>query len=240
MSGECRFSVVIPFKDEEDRLPNTVKQVLEYFFLKGVTFEIILVDDGSVDQTVARVSEFLKDTRVRLLRHEVNKGKGAAIRTGVLDSRGEMVLFMDADMATPIEEFGKLLVAIRGGADIAIGSRAHKQSQVTKRQPAHRVVIGKIGNALIRLVLGLPFSDTQCGFKMFMRATAVDLFSDLKFLRWSFDYEVLYLARRHGYKIVEVPIVWHNMPGSKFHPVKDAVRCFCDLLSIKWRYIFKK
>lgn len=234
MLEECKISIIIPFKDEEFRLPNTVKQVLEYFFSRGEEFELILVDDGSTDATVERLVGFLEKSWVRLLRHDVNMGKGAAIRTGVLNSRGEFVLFMDADMATPIEEFEKLFSAIRGGADIAIGSRARKQSEITKRQPLHRVAIGKIGNALIRLLLGLPFVDTQCGFKMFTRTVAADLFSDLRFPRWSFDYEILYLAQRRGYKIVEVPIVWRDMPGSKFHPIKDAVRCFFDLLRIRF------
>jgi glycosyltransferase involved in cell wall biosynthesis len=223
-------STIIPFKDEEARLPETVRATLGFFVSLGEEFEIILVDDGSVDNSVFALGELLRDPHVKILRHENNIGKGAAIKTGVLESKGNVILFMDADMATPIGEFEKLHHAISNGADIAIGSRALALSKISKHQSFPRVLIGKLGNLLIRVLLGLPFKDTQCGFKLYRAPVAVDLFRDLQFPRWSFDYEILKRAKNRGYKVAEVPVAWSDKRGSKFRPIRDAARCFFDLL----------
>ena len=164
-----KVSVVIPFYNEKNRLPQTIQKVLDYF--KGQEYELILVDDGSLDNTQESIQNYLNNEHVKLYIHDENKGKGAAIQTGIAYARGQYILFTDADMSTPIEEFEKLYNEIINGHDIAIGSRALKSSSIKKYQPSYRQKIGKAGNILIRLILGLPFKDTQCGFKLFKSNT---------------------------------------------------------------------
>lgn len=227
------LSVIVPFKDESERLPRTLSAILAFFNGRGGRYEIILVDDGSVDDTLAAIKPFLRP-EVVVLRHAKNQGKGAAIRTGILFATGRRLLFMDADLSTPIEEIDALNRALDEGFSVAIGSRCAPGAHVREKQPSHRVLIGKIGNALIRLVLGLPYADTQCGFKLFTREAGRMLFESLRFPRWSFDFEILYRAKQRGYQVKEVPVEWHDAPGSKFHPVRDAVRCVIDLCRIRF------
>ena len=198
MAELARISVIIPFKNEQNRLPQTVETVLAYLSSVDSDFELILVDDGSTDSSIDALAPYISDCRVRLIQHKANLGKGAAVRTGVLESNGELVMFSDADLATPIEELEKLSEAINQGFDIAIGSRAIDKSCVLERQGIHRVIIGQLGNVMIKTILGLPFLDTQCGFKMYRRQVARELFSDLQSPRWSFDYEILSRAHRRG------------------------------------------
>ena len=218
MAELARISVIIPFKNEQNRLPQTVETVLAYLSSVYSDFELILVDDGSTDSSIDALAPYISDCRVRLIQHKANLGKGAAVRTGVLESDGELVMFSEA---------------INQGFDIAIGSRAIDKSCVLERQGIHRVIIGQLGNVMIKTILGLPFLDTQCGFKMYRRQVARELFSDLQSPRWSFDYEILSRAHRRGMKIVELPVMWRDKPGSKFHPLKDSIRCFIDLIRIK-------
>jgi dolichyl-phosphate beta-glucosyltransferase len=226
-------SVVIPFFNEARRLPETVASVLAYF-KDHAEFELILVDDGSMDRSVAEIEKHLSPS-VRLLRHEKNCGKGAAIQTGVLASRGELVLFIDADGSTPIRYFEDLRKAISGEVDIAIGSRALPNSIIDAYQGPVRIFIGKFGNLLLRAILGLRLRDTQCGFKLLKGDVARTLFKDLAFPGWSFDFEILYKAKLAGYTVEEVAVQWKNAPGSKFRAVRDALLCTRDLFLIRLR-----
>ncbi len=225
-------SVIIPFFNEARRLPETVEAVLAYF-KDRVEFELILVDDGSTDASVEKIEVHLRSESVRLLSHDVNRGKGAGIQTGVLASRGDLVLFIDADGSTPIEYFERLNWAIEGGADIAIGSRALPTSVIDRYQGPVRIFIGKFGNVLVRTVLGLKLRDTQCGFKLFRGTVARELFADLNFPGWSFDFEILYKAKRKGLRVEEVGVQWKNAPGSKFRAFRDSLLCTRDLVLIR-------
>lgn len=228
-------TIIIPFKDERERLPPLLPELFRFLRTQSWGAEVIFVDDGSVDNSPEFLADFLREPNVLLLRHDVNQGKGSAIRSGVLESRGQHVLFTDADFATPITELQKLLEHVRTGHDIAIGSRAVDRTLVIEKPPLHRTVIGVTGNFLIRKLLGLPFADTQCGFKLFHKDAARALFEPLRFPRWSFDYDVLYRAQKAGYRIAEVPVEWHDRPGSKFRAVADSAKCLVDLVRIRFQ-----
>lgn len=230
------ISIVIPFKDEAKRLPKSLTKMLAYADAHLSSFEILLVDDGSSDGSQLALKSFLKDSRVTLLVHTENEGKGAAVRTGVLAARGKYILFSDADLATPFSELPKLIAALKKGKyDIVIGSRAVFGSVITKRQPVIRVCIGKIGNLFIRAVTGLPYRDTQCGFKLFKATSGKALFKEQHFPRWSFDIEVLYRAKLSGYRVLEAPVTWRSIPGTKVK-MMDPVRVLFDTFRIRTFY----
>jgi dolichyl-phosphate beta-glucosyltransferase len=170
----------------------------------------------------------------------MNRGKGAAVRRGVLESRGAYVLFMDADLSTPIEEVEKLLVYVRGGADVVIGSRGLAESDIRVHQPFPREAMGRIFNVLVRSLLMGGFKDTQCGFKLFTREAAHALFSKQELDGFAFDVEVLLLAKELGYRIREVPVVWYHAPNSKVSPVTDASRMFRDLVKLRARKLLRR
>lgn len=228
------LSVVIPFMNEAKSLPVNVPRVLSYLKKRRLKFELILVDDGSTDGSTAIAKRFLSDPRVRLKVHPVNRGKGAAVRTGVLQAVGKYVLFLDADLATPIEETATFLdVLKRGTCEVAIASRALPESKITKRQPWLRVMIGRIGNRVIRVLLGLPYHDTQCGYKMFTASAAKTLFKIQRFPRWSFDIEILYRAKKLHIPVCELPVTWHDAPASRVHPLRDPILFFRDVLALR-------
>lgn len=226
------ISVIIPAYNEAGTILETITRTEIFLNTKNIEYEVIVVDDGSSDLTALAVQEEARD--VILIEHTENKGKGAAIQSGVKRASGNLILFMDADRATDISELPKLLQAIERGAEIAIGSRREKGATIKQKQPLHRIAIGVIGNALIQLVLGLHIKDTQCGFKLFKKRAAKELFEDLQFPRWSFDYEILYKAKKRGFKITEVPVTWEEKGDSKFKTVKDTLRCTYDLFKIRW------
>lgn len=228
-----KLSIVVPFYNESKRLPKSVGQILEYLENQSHDWELILVDDGSQDHSKEYLNEFLKDTRIKLLIHEKNSGKGTAVRTGILSSTGDMVLFTDADLSTPIHEMEKLLNAMISGYKIAIGSRDVVGSHITKKQPFIRRLLGKSARSIIRGVLKMPYLDTQCGFKMFESSVAKKYFSDMKTKRWSFDYEILYRAKKDGIIAKEVPVYWHDDTKSKINIGSDYINCFIDLIKIK-------
>ena len=236
--GEVALSVVIPAYKEEDRIVATLERTLEYLRGRGEPFEIIVVDDGSPDRTSERVSEVVREApELELEVLPQNRGKGAAVRTGVLRSRGERVLFMDADLATPIEELDKLEPFLAQGYDVVIGSRGLRESDIRQRQPFPRELMGRTFNVIVRTLLLGGFRDTQCGFKLFTRDAARELFSAQTLDGFAFDVEILLMAKDRGYRIREVPVVWYHAPNSKVSPITDASRMFADLVRMRAKRI---
>lgn len=235
-SPPTRLSVVIPAFDEEERLGETLSRVLAYLDRRGETYEVIVVDDGSRDGT-AGVARRAAEGRgnVRVLVNERNRGKGFSVRRGVREARGEFILFSDADLSTPIEDVERLLLPIREGrCEIAIGSRSVRGADVRVHQPWYRELMGKTFNKIVRLVALRGFKDTQCGFKLFTAQAARDAFRLQRIERFSFDVEALYVARKRGYRIAEIPVTWYNSPRSRVSVVGDPGRMFLDVLRIRW------
>lgn len=228
-----KISIIIPFKDEEKILKDSLEYILNYFDNKNFEYEVVLVDDGSTDNSAKDIKNFLKRSNVNLVKHKKNMGKGEAIRSGVGKSKYPLVLFTDADLSTPIEEIEKLLHFIFEN-EIVIGSRALMKELIEPNQPFYRIAIGRFGNFLIRKFLTLEIKDTQCGFKLFREPK--EIFKKMTCRGWSFDYEILYLAQKNNYKIKEVPVRWRNYKDSKFRPMRDSLACFIDLIKIKSRY----
>lgn len=228
-----QVSLIIPCFNEEQRLPATLDRVVRYLEARGATWEILVVDDGSTDRTaeVAR-TRAAGDGRIRVFRYEPNCGKGYAVAFGARRARGEWILFSDADLSTPIEELEKCAEALARGADVAIGSRALPDSRLEVRQPWWRERAGRAMNFLIRRVSGLPFTDTQCGFKLFTRQAAQDIFPNLRVRGWMFDVEILVLARKLGYRVAEVPVTWINSEQSRVR-LSHAPRILAELLHIR-------
>ncbi len=229
------LSIVIPAYNEERRLPQTLRQVLDWLARGDFSFrEVIVVDDGSRDYTARVVGEFAKSyVWVRLARYPGNRGKGYAVRHGMLEARGEWILYTDADLSAPIEEMEKLCRAAREqDAGIAIGSRAVDRSLVEVHQPALRELSGRCFNLVMRMVTGLPFLDTQCGFKLYRADAARQVFSRQKQDGFSFDVEDLLIAQKLGVRAVEVPVRWANVEGTKVR-LSQGVMSFLDLVKIR-------
>lgn len=232
--AECELSVVIPAYDEETRIGMTLIRTLDYLQAHRPHSEVIVVDDGSRDRTASIVEDAVrKGSPVRLIRLPRNMGKGAAVRAGMLSAKGRLVLFMDADLSTPIEEIEKLALHIADGADVVIGSRGLAESDIRMRQPLARELMGRGFNVLVRSLLMGGFRDTQCGFKLWTSAAARAVFSQQTLDGFSFDVEALLIAKSLGLRIVEVPVVWYHAPNSKVSPVTDASRMFVDLLRLR-------
>jgi len=229
------YSIVIPAYNESARIGATLERVLSYVHEKGWDAEVIVVNDGSRDNTAEIARSFAaKDPILRLLENPGNHGKGYSVRNGMLNARGRIVLFSDADLSSPIEESVKLFQALEAGADIAIGSRWLRAELQTQRQPLHRQLFGRIFNLLLRLTLGLQYADTQCGFKAFKRAASQAIFPWQKIERWGFDPEILFLARKFGFKVAEVPVAWGHSGGARINPLIDGARMFQEMLRIRW------
>jgi dolichyl-phosphate beta-glucosyltransferase len=229
------YSIVIPAYNESGRLGATLSRVLAYVHAQGWDAEVIVVNDGSRDNTAEIVRTLAeKDPTLRLIENPGNHGKGYSVRNGMLHSKGQIVLFSDADLSSPIEEAPKLLRALEAGADIAIGSRWLRAETQTQRQPLHRQIFGRIFNLLLRLTLGLKFKDTQCGFKAFKQSAVRAIFPQQRIERWGFDPEVLFLARKSGFKVTEVPVAWGHSGGTRIHPLSDGSKMFLEMLRIRW------
>jgi glycosyltransferase involved in cell wall biosynthesis len=232
---DINYSIVIPAYNEGSRLAATLEKVLAYVHAQGWNAEVIVVNDGSRDNTASLVREFAeKNPMVRLVENPGNRGKGYSVRNGILNARAEVVLFSDADLSSPIEEMPKLLAALSGGADIAIGSRWLRAELQTKRQSLHRQLFGRVFNLLLRIILGLQFTDTQCGFKAFTRRAAQTILPLQRIERWGFDPEILFLARKFGFRVEEVPVLWGHSGDTRIHPVLDGARMFQEMLRIRW------
>jgi glycosyltransferase involved in cell wall biosynthesis len=231
------ISIVIPAYNEEARLPSTLSAILSYAAARGwPDCEVLVVNDGSADSTAAIAAQFqAAHPEIRLLQNPGNRGKGYSVRHGMLEARGEWVLFTDTDLSAPIEELDKLFQAARERqAAVVIGSRALDRSLIALHQSWFRETAGRIFNLLMRLATGLPFADTQCGFKLFQGGAAREVFRRQRIERWGFDAEVLFIARKLGYKTVEVPVRWSHSAGTKVSMFRDSLNMFLDLLRIRW------
>ena len=229
------LSVVIPAYNEIERLPPSLNAVKAYLAQNYSNWEIIVSDDGSTDGTVETLQPQFPD--VKFLRAERNQGKGAAVRRGMLEAGGDLILFSDADLSTPIDELGPMADASQEhGYDIVIASRGLRESKLEVRQTKWREFCGKAFNRIVRPLSGLPFKDTQCGFKLFTREAAHELFALSHSDGWAFDVEVLMLAAMRGRRVLEMPVRWLNAEGSKVHLARDAPRMGFDILLFRWRY----
>ncbi len=229
------YSIVIPAYNESARLGATLEKVLAYVHAQRWDAEVIVVNDGSRDNTADIVRGFVaKDPILKLLENPGNRGKGYSVRNGMLHAQGRVILFSDADLSSPIEEAPKLLNALEAGADIAIGSRWLRAEMQTQRQPLHRQLFGRIFNLMLRMSLGLQYADTQCGFKAFKRTAAQAIFPLQKIERWGFDPEILFLARKLGFKVEEIPVAWGHSGGARINPVIDGAKMFQEMLRVRW------
>lgn len=231
------LSIIIPAYNEQDRIEASLRRVHAYLESLARPFEIIVVDDGSSDGTADIVRAAAADLdAIRLVDYTPNRGKGRAVRVGIRESAGELVGFTDADLSAPIEEMDKLLAAVGGGSDIAIGSRAVKGAIIPKHQPLYRELGGKALNLVIRALAVRGIHDTQCGFKLFKGDIARSIFSRCFLDGWGFDVEVLYLARKMGRGIAEIPVVWSHFEGSKIHPVSAGIGVVIDIIRMKMHH----
>jgi glycosyltransferase involved in cell wall biosynthesis len=243
------LSIVIPAYNEEGRLGRALSRIREYFSERRVPpgvapkislsqLEILIVDDGSKDGTARIAAEWSREMpSVRFVSNQENRGKGYSVRHGMLEARGQLALFTDADLSSPIEEIEKLLAAIASGNDIAIGSRALDRSLISIHQSRHRELGGMVFNGLVRVITGLPFHDTQCGFKLFRREPSRIIFEQQRIERFGFDPEILFLAQRHGLRIAEVPVRWAHDPATKVQVLRDSVVMFRELVAIRSNWL---
>ena len=227
-------SVVVPAFNEAERIGPTLERIVDYFERRSTPAQVVVVDDGSADAT-AGIAEGFAARGVRVVRLALNRGKGAALRAGVAATTGDAVLVTDADLSTPIEELERLEPAL-ATAELVLGSRAVAGSRITRRQPWHREWMGRSFNRLIRLLGVTSLRDTQCGFKLLRGDVARRLFAELTVDRFAYDVELVWLARRRGYRVIEVGVAWHDSPASKVHAVRDAASMLVDVLRFRFRH----
>lgn len=230
------LSIVIPAYNEADRIETSLQKAVDYLGQKDYEYEIIVADDGSTDDTVAIANNF--DNKVKAYALPKNTGKGAAVRLGMLKATGEIRIFTDADFSTPIYEIEKIIYSLKNNFDIVIGSRALDYDMVKEHQPFYREFMGKTFNKFVQLMVIKGIKDTQCGFKGFSAAAAEDIFSKTKIDGFSFDVEVLYLAKKAGYRIDEVPVEWYNDDRSKVNPITDSISMLLEIMKIKRIHTF--
>jgi glycosyltransferase involved in cell wall biosynthesis len=230
-----KYSIVIPAYNESARIPATLESVVGCIRARGWSAEVLVVNDGSSDATAEVVRGFAQSApEVRLIENPGNRGKGYSVRAGMLQARGQVALFTDSDLSAPIEEAERLFAAIAEGADIAIGSRWLQRDRQTQRQPLYRQFFGRCFNFVTRTVMGLRFADTQCGFKAFTRAAAQTVFQLQTIERWGFDPEILFIALKRGYWIIEVPVSWAHDERSRMSYLKDGIKMLQELAIVRW------
>lgn len=228
------YSIILPAFNESARIGPSLQKAVDFVRQNQWNVEIVVVNDGSRDNTAEVVRGFMSQApEIRLLENPGNRGKGYSVRNGMLNARGDILLFSDADFSSPIGEAVKLIGAIEDGADVAFGSRWLLAETQTKRQSLLRQFVGRAYNLLMRLTLGLPYRDTQCGFKAFTRQAAATIFTRQQIEGWGFDPEILFIARKFGLKMAEVPVEWANDDRSKINPIVDGVKMFVELLTIR-------
>lgn len=235
------YSIIIPAYNEAARLGKTLDRVLSYVADQHWNAEVLVVNDGSRDRTPELVREYARlHSCLRLVENPGNHGKGYSVRNGMLNANGQILLFSDADLSSPIEEAPRLFAALRSGADVAIGSRWLRPETQTQRQSLARQFYGRAYNLILRVLLGLNFKDTQCGFKAFTHAAAMKIFPLQRIERWGFDPELLFLARRAGLQIVEVPVEWAHVEGTRISPLRDGLRMFAEAVKVRWNALTGK
>lgn len=236
------LSIIIPAYNEEKRLAATLEKIGQFLTTKTYSSEVLVVDDGSTDTTLEVASQYIKNFEalgisLRIVKNPVNSGKGYTIRNGMLQAVGEIAIFTDADLSTPITELDKLIAPIIAREkDIVFGSRALAESHITTHQPTIRELAGRIFNRLMKLITGLPYQDTQCGFKAFHRSKTSWVFEKQKILGFGFDVEVLFIAQKHGLRCLEVPVIWADVAGTKVSMFKGLL-AFLELILIRWHYL---
>ncbi|MFQ5911838.1 MAG: dolichyl-phosphate beta-glucosyltransferase [Nitrospinota bacterium] len=238
VAGETaiELSIVIPAFNEQRTLRLCLETVERYAQSRGYTYEILIVDDGSADRTRGIARQYMAGrNHIRLLANDQNRGKGYAVRQGMLAARGNLVLFMDADLSTRPEELDRMREWFDRGFPVVIGTRRAEGAIIARHQSFLRETMGTIFTLLSRVLLKTPGSDFTCGFKCFRREAAQSLFSRQTLDDWSFDAEVLHIAQRRGIAVKEVPVRWTNAENSKVHIIRDAVRSFLGLLCILWK-----
>jgi glycosyltransferase involved in cell wall biosynthesis len=229
-----QLSIVIPAYNESARIEQTLERVMACVDGQGWDAEVLVVDDGSTDRTVEIVHAWMERyPRLHLIQNEGNRGKGYSVRNGLLQAAGKVVMFTDADLSAPMEEAERLLKAIADGADVAIGSRWMDRTRQTIHQPLYRRFFGRCFNGVTRTVMGLPFKDTQCGFKAFRREAAQIIFRLQRIERWGFDPEVLFIARKLGYTIREVPVTWGHDERSRMSYLRDGMKMLEEMAAIR-------
>jgi len=233
-SAVPHLSIIIPSYNEELRLPATLERIAAYLSTYAREAEVLVVDDGSEDGTAAVAESYRsKILTLRVISNGVNRGKGYSVRHGIEEARGRIALFTDADLSAPIEEAGKLIDGLETN-DVAIGSRAMDRSLITVHESPFREFAGIIFNKIVRSILWLPFVDTQCGFKAFRRERCGIIFEQQTIEGFGFDPELLYLARRHGLRAVEIPVRWGHSPATKVSMLHDSIQMFIDIFTIRW------
>ena len=229
-----QLSIIVPSFNEEVRLPASLDLIAAYVSSQNRSTEVLVVDDGSNDRTAEVAASFTERiANLRVLKNGENRGKGYSVRHGMQEARGEYVLFTDADLSAPIEEADKLLSALQQ-FDIAIGSRALNRDLIDVHESHFREFAGIIFNRIVRIVLWLPFVDTQCGFKAFRRERCRIIFEQQRIERFGFDPELLYLARHHGLKATEIPVRWSHSPATKINMMRDSIQMFVDVFTVRW------
>ena len=229
------YSIVIPAYNEKARIGATLAEVVQCVEENNWNAEIIVVDDGSTDATAAIVNTMAAQCPiVRLLPNGTNRGKGYSVRRGMLHANGDIVMFTDADLSSPMQEAHRLFNAIREGADVAIGSRWLERNRQTIHQPLYRQFFGRCFNLVTRMIMRLPFADTQCGFKAFTRQAAQTVFQLQRIERWGFDPEILFIALKRGYRVREVPVTWGHDERSRISYLKDGLKMLEELIFVRW------
>ncbi len=229
------LSIVIPIYNEERRILPTLQKIVQFIRANNIECQMVVVDDGSQDRSLSIIQDFFgSDYHLKVIQGRPNRGKGWAVQQGMLAAAGEWIIFMDADLSVPVETLNLFLKKIKEGWDIVIGSRRVPGAQITQRQPYLREQLGKQFTKISNLILGTQFKDFTCGFKLFKKEAARLLFTDQQLWNWSFDSEILFLAKKRGLKIVEYPVQWTNSKDTKVQLFKDIPASFWGLLKIRY------